>query len=92
MMATEAASMAAQGAATALERRSGGDDKFWFKVQSHPASTPKGVEQYLASLDREFPGDFTELRQRPNREVDQSIQTDEVKQRGSFFCLAGFHL
>ena len=100
MMATEAASMAAQAAAAALERKTGGgDDRSWFKVLPKPAGfDPKsredelaqwrdfswGLEQYLASLDSEFPNDFQELRDHPMREVDQSIQTDEVKQRGMF--------
>ena len=100
MMATEAASMAAQAAAAALERKTGGgDDRSWFKVLPKPAGfDPKsredelaqwrdfswGLEQYLASLDSEFPNDFQELRDHPTREVDQSIQTDEVKQRGMF--------
>lgn len=38
----------------------------------------------MASLGPEFPSDFQEFRQNPTREVDQSIQTDEVKQRGTF--------
>ena len=100
MMATEAASMAAQAAAAALEKRTGGgEDRSWFKILPKPAGfDPKsredelaqwrdfrwGLEQYLASLDSEFPSDFQELRDHPTREVDQSIQTDEVKQRGMF--------
>ena len=99
VQAAEQASVAARLAAEAINKRSGSDDRAWFRVLPKPNSyEPKsredelslwrdfswGLEQYLGSLDAGFVDDIKEVREHPDRPFDPSIQTDEERQRGSF--------
>ena len=99
VQAAEQASVAARLAAEAINKKSGGDDRAWFRVLPKPCSyEPKsredelslwrdfswGLEQYLASLDAGFVEDIKEIREHPDRPVDTSLQSDEERQRGSF--------
>ena len=96
--ATMAAESAAKALAD-LQSKGSREDKSWYKVLPKPGSFDAktreeelsmwrdfswSLEQYMASLDTNYTDDFQNLRDHPDRDVDERLMSEEEKSRSAF--------